>query len=47
LRLDKQALVSGSFVLGYADPVRIRVKPRTYLAKGGAPAFFKELMKGA
>jgi RNA binding exosome subunit len=47
LRLDKQALVSGSVVLGSGDPVRIKVKPRTYMAKGGAPSFFRELMEGA
>jgi RNA-binding protein len=46
LRFDKQALVLGSFVLGEADTVRIKVKPRTYLVKGGGSSFFRELMGG-
>ena len=46
LRLDKQALVSGSLAMGSADPIRIKVKPRPFLAKGRAPAFFRGLMEG-
>ena len=45
LRFDKQALVGGSLVLGTADVVRLKVKPRAYLMKGGAPSFYRGLMK--
>lgn len=44
LRLDKQALVSGSLSLGSGDPIRLKVKPRLYLVKGSAPRFFLELL---
>jgi len=40
LRLDKQRLLSGRLELTDADPVRIRVKPRLYAAKGGARSLF-------
>lgn len=46
LRFDKQALVSGYMALGSADSIRIKIKPRTYLAKGGAISFYRGLMKG-
>jgi len=44
LRLDKQRLLSGKLELTDADPVRIRVKPRLYTAKGGARALFAGLL---
>lgn len=47
LRFDKQALLGGSLVLGSADPVRVKIKPRGFLLRGGAPAFFRELFQGA
>jgi len=40
LRLDKQCLMEGRVELADADPIRIRVKPRLYTAKGGARALF-------
>ena len=40
LRFDKQRLLSGRLELTDADPVRIRVKPRLYAAKGGARSLF-------
>lgn len=46
LRLDKQLLVSGSLALGSGDSVRVKVKPRLFLAKGGAPRFYADLMGG-
>ncbi len=45
LRLDKQSLVSGSISLGTSDPVRVKVKPRAFLIKGGAPDFYARLMR--
>ena len=45
LRFDKQALVGGSLALGTADAVRLKIKPRAYLTKGGAPSFYRGLMK--
>lgn len=44
IRFDKQALVRGSLALGTADVVRLRIKPRAYLMKGGAPSFYRGLM---
>jgi RNA binding exosome subunit len=46
LRLDKQSLVSGSISLGSSDPVRVKVKPRRFLIKGGAPEFYSRLLRG-
>ncbi len=47
LRLDKQFLVSGSLALGSRDSIRVKVKPRVFLIKGGAPGFYSKLMGGA
>lgn len=44
VRLDKQSLVSGSVSLGDSDPVRVKVKPRAFLIKGGAADFYARLM---
>jgi len=46
LRFNKQLLVSGSLALASGDPVRMKVKPRIFLVKGGAPQFFSQLMGG-
>ena len=43
-RLDKQRLVEGKLQLAEADPVRIRVKPRRYMVKGGAASLFSGLL---
>jgi RNA binding exosome subunit len=47
LRLDKQRLVTGSAALGPGDAVRLKVKPRLFMVKGGAPEFYAQLIKGA
>jgi len=44
VRLDKQGLMEGRLELADSDPVRIRVKPRTHLVKGGAASFFGRLL---
>lgn len=41
VRLDKQLLVAGKVALGAEDAVRIKVKPRVFLLKGGAPEFYR------
>lgn len=46
LRFDKQALMSGSLQLGTADSVKVKIKPRKFLAKGGAIPFYRELLNG-
>ncbi len=46
LRFDKQSLVSGSVVLGSADAVRVKVKPRSFMMKGDAAAFYLGLFGG-
>lgn len=46
VRLDKQGLVSGSISLGTSDPVRVKVKPRIFLVKGGAASFYAHLLRG-
>lgn len=47
LRLDKQRLVSGTLALGSGDSVRVKVKPRIFLLRGGAPQFYSQLIGGA
>jgi RNA binding exosome subunit len=42
LRLDKQSLVSGRLALGGVESVRLRVKPRLFLLRGGAVEFYRE-----
>ncbi len=46
LRFDKQSLVSGSVALGSSDSVRVKVKPRGFMLKGGAADFYARLMGG-
>jgi len=46
LRFDKQSLVSGSVAMGSADAVRVKVKPRRFMMKGGAEGFFAGLLGG-
>ena len=40
LRFDKQRLVSGSLALGSGDSVRVKLKPRAFMIKGGAERFY-------
>jgi RNA binding exosome subunit len=44
LRLDKQSLVSGRLALGGAESVRLRVKPKLFLLRGGAAEFYREAL---
>ncbi len=46
LRFDKQLLVSGRLALASGDPVRVKVKPRIFLLKGGAAGFYGRLFEG-
>jgi RNA binding exosome subunit len=46
LRFDKQLLISGGFALASGDPVRIKVKPRIFMMKGGAASFYEHLIGG-
>ena len=45
-RLDKQSLFGGGATLGGREPVRVKVKPRLFLMKGGAPDFYRRLLGG-
>ena len=44
LRLDKQRLVAGTLEEGTGDPVRIKVKPRGFLLRGGAKEFYSRIL---
>lgn len=44
LRFDKQLLIGGAFGFAAADPVRVRVKPRIFLMKGGALGFYARML---
>ena len=46
LRFDKQRLVVGALEEGTADPVRIRVKPRVFMLRGGAREFYSKTLFG-
>jgi RNA binding exosome subunit len=46
LRLDKQQLVAGTLALGSGDSVRLKVKPRLFLLKGGATEFYASMIGG-
>jgi RNA binding exosome subunit len=45
VRLDKQSLVSGTVSLGTSDPIRVKVKPRAFLIRGGAVSFYSRLLR--
>lgn len=47
LRFDKQSLVQGTLVLGSADPVRVKVKPRLFVMRGRAGDFYVRLLEEA
>ena len=45
LRLDKQALVAGKLRLGGREIVRVRVKPRPFIVRGGGAEFFRRALE--
>ena len=46
IRLSKQVLVmNGTAVLGSSDPIRIKVKPRSYLVRGDPAGFYARLLE--
>ena len=44
VRLNKQTLVKGIATTSQSDPVRIRIKPRSFLMKGRPRQFYERLM---
>jgi len=44
VRLNKQALMSGAGAFSDTDPVRIRVKPRSFMIRGATESFYERLM---
>jgi len=46
LRFDKQRLVTGTLEEGTGDSVRIKVKPRGFLLRGGAKEFYSKFLFG-
>jgi RNA binding exosome subunit len=44
LRLDKQEFMRGSYAFGSGDPVRIKVRPRAFAARGDPVGFYRRLM---
>lgn len=48
IRLSKQVLVMrGSAVLASSDPIRVKVKPRSYVMKRDPGGFYSRLFEGA
>jgi RNA binding exosome subunit len=48
MRLSKQVLVMrGSAVLASSDPIRVKVKPRSYMVKGDPKGFYARLFEGS
>jgi RNA binding exosome subunit len=48
IRLSKQVLVMrGSAVLASSDPIRVKVKPRSYMVKGDPEGFYARLFEGS
>ncbi len=45
LRLNKQHLLSGKIVLAQKDPVRLKVKPRSFMIGGDARRFYARIMR--
>jgi RNA binding exosome subunit len=44
VRLSKQELLNGVPVLSPIDPIRVKVKPRSFMMKGDAGVFYARLM---
>jgi RNA binding exosome subunit len=47
VRLNKQTLIAGTATFSSADPVRIRVKPRSFMMKGPPREFYERMMEGS
>ena len=48
IRLSKQVLVmNGNAVLASSDPIRVKVKPRSFMIKGDPVAFYTRLFEDA
>jgi len=48
IRLSKQVLVMRQWaVLASADPIRVKVKPRSYMVRGDAAGFYARLFEAA
>jgi RNA binding exosome subunit len=45
VRLNKQALFRGQTVFSSSDPVRVRVKPRSFLMKGDPQRFYRRFLE--
>lgn len=45
LRLHKQLLMAGELGFSTADTVRVKVKPRLFLLRGGAPELYRTVLK--
>ena len=46
-RLDKQSVFGGRVKLGGKETIKVKVKPRLFLIKGGAPSLYRGLFEGA
>lgn len=46
VRLNKQTLVKGVASFSSSDPVRVRVKPRSYMMKGTPAQFYERMLGG-
>lgn len=44
LRLSKQELIKGRVVLSPSDPIRVKVKPRSFMIGGDAGKFYERIM---
>ena len=47
IRLNKQTLVRGMASFSSSDPIRVRVKPRSFMMKGAPGQFYERVMQGA
>jgi len=47
IRLDKQAMLGGVASFSASDPIRIKVKPRSFMMKGQPARFYERMMEEA
>ena len=47
LRIKKQSVITGSLLMSSSDPLRVRVKPRRFMMKGGPGQFYRTLIEEA